>query len=99
MKAVHLTSVHPRYDTRIFLKECRSLAAAGHNVTLVVADGNGSEERDGVHILDVGKPRGRASRMLQTVNAVYQAAVKLRANVYHLHDPELLRIAGRLQRA
>jgi pyruvoyl-dependent arginine decarboxylase (PvlArgDC) len=45
---VHLSSVHPRYDTRIFVKQCRSLAALGHTVTLVVADGRGDEHVDGV---------------------------------------------------
>ncbi len=98
MKVVHLTSVHPRYDTRVFLKECRSLSASGHDVALVVADGLGAEQRDGVSIVDLGKLGGRARRMLQTVNGVCAAAVALRADIYHLHDPELLRIAGRLRR-
>ncbi len=57
MKIVHLTSAHPRDDIRIFFKECRSLAAAGHDLMLVVADGLGPEVRDGVRILDVGAAR------------------------------------------
>lgn len=97
MRVVHLTSVHPRYDTRIFLKECRSLAAAGHDVTLVVADGKGSEQKDGVCILDVGRPGSRLARMWNTVNAIYRQAMQLDADVYHFHDPELLRIAGKLR--
>lgn len=28
----HLTSAHPRYDTRIFIKQCRSLAAHGYSI-------------------------------------------------------------------
>lgn len=96
-KVVHLTSVHPRYDTRVFLKECRSLAAAGYDVTLIVADGKGDEKRDGVCIVDVGKVAGRARRMFGTVNRVRAVAVSLQADVYHLHDPELLRISGRLR--
>lgn len=98
MKIAHLTSAHPRFDTRIFLKECRGLAAAGHDVTLVVADGKGNAQRDGVSIIDVGRPRGRLSRMLMTTRKVSHMAVALDADVYHLHDPELLRIAGKLQR-
>lgn len=87
---VHLTSVHDRYDTRIFLKMCRSLAAAGHSVTLVVADGRGDETRDDVRILDVGKPSGRRDRMTRTTRQVLARAVGLSADIYHLHDPELL---------
>lgn len=97
MKIVHLTSVHPRNDTRVFLKECRSLASAGYNVTLVVADGKGAERRDGVNIVDVGKPKSRLNRMLGTVNKICRVAASLDADVYHLHDPELLRVALRLK--
>ncbi|GDY12624.1 glycosyltransferase WbpH [Planctomycetota bacterium] len=90
MHCVHLTSVHPRYDTRIFLKECRSLARAGHHVTLVVADGKGDERKEGVRIIDVGVSCGRLRRMLGATRRVLAAARKLDADVYHLHDPELL---------
>jgi hypothetical protein len=63
MIIAHLTSVHPRDDPRIFFKQCRSLSAAGHEVSLIVADGLGEEEREGVRILDAGKSRGRLGRM------------------------------------
>ena len=55
MKVAHLTSAHPRLDTRIFHKQCRSLSAAGHRVHLVVADGKGEEQREGVAIHDAGR--------------------------------------------
>lgn len=97
MKITHITSVHTRYDIRIFLKECRSLANAGHSVNLVVADGKGDEIKDGVHILDAGnKPVNRFKRMLLGVHRVFQKATSTNADIYHLHDPELLRIVPRL---
>ncbi|MBS0457775.1 MAG: glycosyltransferase family 4 protein [Proteobacteria bacterium] len=98
MKVVHVSSVHGRYDTRIFLKECRWLAAGGHEVTFIVADGNGDEVRDGVRILDVGQSRNRGERFLGAVNRAANAGIRLRADIYHLHDPELLRIASKLRR-
>lgn len=98
LRIAHLTSVHSRYDTRIFLKECRSLAAAGHQVVLVVADGLGEEQRDGVGIVDVGKSRGRLARMLGATRRVMSQAVSLDCDVYHLHDPELLPVALALRR-
>lgn len=97
-KVAHLTSVHPRYDTRIFLKECRSLAAAGYDVSLLVADGRGDETKDGVQICDVGRSRGRLTRMLLATQRVFKKAVALDAAVYHLHDPELLPVGLRLMR-
>jgi len=90
MKVCHLTSAHPRYDTRIFVKECRSLVRAGHVVTLIVADGLGPTVRDGVSIVDVGAPKGRLDRMLNSTRAVKRAAKIVDADIYHLHDPELL---------
>ncbi len=95
----HLTSVHTRFDTRIFLKECRSLAAAGYRVSLIVADGNGDEINDGIRIYDVGRQPGRVGRMTITSRRILARALKLNADIYHLHDPELLVIAKRLKRA
>jgi len=95
---VHLTSVHPRYDTRIFVKQCRSLAALGHAVTLVVADGRGDERVDGVRIVDVGRLQGRVNRVLRTTRRVLQAARRLDADLYQLHDPELIPAGLRLKR-
>lgn len=86
----HLTTVHPRGDTRIFLKQCRGLAAAGHKVHLVVADGQGAEESDGVHIIDAGHSRGRLERMVGATRRVLTRALEIDADVYHLHDPELM---------
>lgn len=98
MKVVHLTTVHSRSDTRIFLKECRSLAADGHEVTLIVADGLGEEVRDGVSIVDVGKPNGRRDRMLGATRRAMRRAVAAGADVYHFHDPELLPVGLALKR-
>jgi glycosyltransferase involved in cell wall biosynthesis len=97
---VHLTSVHPRYDTRIYHKFCRSLAQAGYAVSLVVADGKGDERSEcGVNILDVGRVRGRISRMVATTRRVRNKAVALDADVYHLHDPELMPTGLALKRS
>jgi len=98
-KVVHLTSAHPRYDTRIFIKMCSSLASKGYKVSLIVADGIGLELKNGVSIIDVGSKNGnRLSRMTNTVFKVYKAAVDLNAGIYHMHDPELLLVALLLKR-
>jgi glycosyltransferase involved in cell wall biosynthesis len=97
-KIVHLTSAHPRNDTRIFIKQCRTLAAHGYDVTLVVADDQGDGVRDGVTIADVGRSPGRLKRILSTTRRVGDKAVALDADIYQLHDPELLPVGLRLKR-
>ncbi len=98
IRIAHLTSAHPRIDTRIFLKQCRSLARAGHEVALVVADGIGSEVRNGVVVHDVGAPSGRLDRMRNVTRRVLAKAVELDAAVYHLHDPELIPVGLKLKK-
>ncbi len=99
-KITHLTSAHPRYDTRIFIKMCSSLAKnSEYDVSLVVADGFGDETKNSVNIIDVGaKSGGRISRMTSTVKKVYQKAKELKSNIYHLHDPELIPIGLKLKK-
>jgi glycosyltransferase involved in cell wall biosynthesis len=97
-RIAHLTSVHPRTDTRIFLKECTSLATDGYSVSLVIADGKGTEEKNGVVIYDVGASKGRLDRIRNAPGRVLAKALELDADVYHLHDPELLPIGLKLKK-
>ena len=96
---VHLTSAHPRYDIRIYRKQCRSLVKAGFRVSLVVADGKGDEiTEDGIAILDVGRMEGRVNRIFRTTRRVFEKARDLDADLYQLHDPELLPAGMKLRR-
>lgn len=94
MKVCHLTTVHNRNDTRIFLKECVSLKKAGYLVYLLVADGLGNDQQNGIQIVDVGnRSSNRISRFILTTKKIYHQAVKLNAEIYHFHDPELMPFA------
>ena len=94
-----ITSVHGRYDVRVFLKQCRSLASSGHKVSLVVQDGKGYENREGVEILDLGKPPvSRLRRILYSPWRMYRFLRKSNAEVIHLHDPELLPVGFLLKK-
>lgn len=99
-KITHLTSAHPRYDTRIFIKMCSSLAKNNeYDVSLVVADGKGDETKNSVKIVDSGaKTGGRISRMTGTVQKVFDKAKELDSDIYHLHDPELIPIGLKLKK-
>ena len=89
-KICHITTVHPRYDVRIFIKECKSLAKRYDDVNLIVADGKGNENIDGINIFDVGKPNGRLQRILKFPRKAYKKAIAIDADIYHFHDSELL---------
>ena len=86
----HLTSAHARGDTRIFVKQCVSLAQAGFYTYLIVADGLGNSKQDDITIYDVGKGSSRMSRIIKSTREVYKKSVEVDADIYHLHDPELI---------
>ena len=99
IKIAHLTSVHPRYDTRIFNKMCKSLETHGYSTFLIVADDKGDEFKNGIRIFDVKTSKGgRLFRMIKTVNRIFEKAKDLAADIYHLHDPELIRIGIKLKK-
>jgi len=96
-KVCHMTSAHTSEDVRIFHKECTSLAKAGYEVYLVAR--GSSYEKNGVHVVGVGRPSGgRLNRMLSFTRKVYEAALTVDAEIYHFHDPELLPYALKLKR-
>lgn len=97
MKICHMTSAHKSTDVRIFVKECVSLSDAGYDVTLV-APGE-SFEQDSIHIVGVGAMKAtRLQRMVLSAYSVFKAARATDADVYHLHDPELLPYGLKLKR-
>lgn len=67
-------------------------------MTLIVADGLGPERNGDVAIVDAGSSPGRASRMLRATGRVLEQALRLNADLYHLHDPELIPAGLRLKR-
>ena len=89
IKVCVLTSVHPPFDIRIFHKEAKSLLKAGYEVTLV-AQHDKDEIVDGINILSLPKPRNRIERMTRTAWQVYRKTLKIDADIYHFHDPELM---------
>lgn len=97
-KVAHLTSAHPRFDTRIFFKEVMSLSKHNYSVSLIVSDGEGDEHINGIKIYDVGTFRGRLNRILNAPKAIYIKAIELDADIYHLHDPELLFLGLKLKK-
>lgn len=98
MKVCHFTSAHPATDGRIFKKECCSLAKSGYEVYLVAPNAK-TEILNNVHVIGIEpKYTGRFYRMFFLARYVYLAALKVEADIYHFHDPELLPYGLKLKR-
>jgi len=80
-KACVVLSVHPYNDGRVFFKEIRSTLAAGYSVDLVSAKAPGTEPFD-----------FQGARVIPV-----RAAVATNADIYHIHDPDLLLVAWLLK--
>ncbi|MBU2538841.1 MAG: glycosyltransferase [Proteobacteria bacterium] len=97
LRVCHLTTVHPRNDIRIFLKESRALALVGFDVHLVVGDGEGDADIDGVQVHDIGvKPLSRIKRILLQPKRALKKILSLNPSIVHFHDPELLPVGVKL---
>lgn len=93
IRVFHITTVHLVFDTRVFHRECRSLAETGkYEVTLVNAKGE-NLSRHGVTLKSVYVPRNRFERMTLTMLSLALFLLRNRADIYHFHDPELIPLA------
>ena len=90
LKITHLISAHPRFDVRIFHKECSSLAKIeNYDVSLIVSDNLGDEEKNSVKIYDVGKMKGRINRIFRTTKIVLQKAIELDTKELHKFEHDI----------
>ncbi|MFA6806989.1 MAG: glycosyltransferase family 4 protein [Bacteroidales bacterium] len=98
-KVVHITTVHKRYDSRIFHKECMSLINLGFEVYLIVADGKGNEIVSGIKIIDLGLEKNRIMKFLFSTRKAMHVGKMINADIYHFHDPDLLYVGMRLKKS
>lgn len=97
IKVCHFTSVHKANDVRIFEKECISLAKAGYDVFLVAPNAKNGIE-NGVHIVGIDlQNAGRLYRIIHLSKVIYKKALDIDADIYHFHDPELLKFGVKLK--
>tara|TARA_B100000989_G_scaffold298818_1_gene290192 strand:- start:30991 stop:32115 length:1125 start_codon:yes stop_codon:yes gene_type:complete len=102
-KICHFSSSHRPDDTRVAHKEVNSLSQYFDDVTLVTHHHEKlTKIFPSIHYVDTGvsMPQKRWQRITIGAWRVYRAAVKVNADIYHFHDPELLPyvIALRLRR-
>lgn len=95
MKVCHVTSVHPSTDVRIFWKECLSLAKR-YEVSLIAPNTEDRAEQ-GVNIYGVSLPKGRLERQ-RCLGRVLDKMTEIDADIYHFHDPELMRLGVKMKK-
>jgi len=82
---------------RIFQKECSSLAQISDFDVYLVAPGESRRENN-VKVIGIGNNmKGRIHRIVNISRKAYKVAKGLRADIYHIHDPELLLFARKLK--
>jgi glycosyltransferase involved in cell wall biosynthesis len=98
LKVVHVTTVHPVTDNRIFYKECLTLRDAGYQIVLV-APHRCDEVIDGVQVRGLPAAHNRWDRASRLSRLALAICRKEDADIYHFHDPELMPSMARLARA
>lgn len=94
-----VTSVHSRYDVRIFHKIAKSVAAGGFESYILVRDNLGDEKKDGVMFQSVDfVAKNRIDRILNSWKKLLKPALAIDADLYHIHDPELIKLGIMLKK-
>ena len=80
-------------------REAYSLREHGYDVTLIVNDEQGNETLgNGICVMSTGFiPQGRWQRMTESVHRIYNLGLARDADIYHLHEAELLTVALKLK--
>lgn len=86
---MHVSSAHPLTDNRIHFRECVSLQKAGYEVTFIGVSTNSTSPSTGVALLSIPQ-RNRLRRMLFSSAQAIFLAINTKAQIIHLHDPELI---------
>src|SRR5690348_13600999 len=90
-RVLHVSTVHPPYDSRIFDREACGLARSGFHVEVAMNVAT-AEIRNGITIRPLGVHGGsRLRRIARNARALWYMLGSY--DIVHVHDPELL-VAG-----
>lgn len=95
----YLSSGQSRRDGRTFWRMGVSLVSAGYDVTYVVCDREPDDIEHGVRMISSGFSTGnRIKRMLCSRKYLYNKALEVNADIYHIGEPELIPLGLKLKR-
>lgn len=89
-----ISTVHNALDNRIFYREACSLNKAGYEVTLIAVHDR-SEIVQGIRIISIKRVKRSHRPFLWW--KVLSSALSTKADIFHIHDPELLFISPLLR--
>lgn len=88
IRVCHLSNLHVAFDTRIYFRFCRSLAR-DYDVTLIAVHPR-EEVVNGIRIIPIRRLKNRYFEMVTASLRMFPKALRVRAKVYQIHDPELI---------
>ncbi len=96
LSIVHISSVHHKFDTRIFHKECKTLSNNGFRVYLIAQAGqNYSPDNSNINLLEVPRASSKYHRFRKVIPSIYKKVTQFDPDttIIHFHDPELIPLA------
>jgi len=87
---VMLANGHPPFDTRIFVKEARTLRHAGYEVSIILPHDK-DEEKEGIKILATTPIRHGFDKLFLSPWRIFRKALKQpRRSIFVIHDSDIL---------
>lgn len=102
MRVCQITSKHSRYDQRVFKKMATSFVGEANESFLLCADNQPQEINEGVNISSIRTVKENYFNRF-FINAFgwkrfKKESLKINADIYQLHDPDLLKLGAFLKR-
>ncbi len=94
-----IASAFGRDDSLIVIRQGRSLAASGFKVTYLLCDDQPDEYKNGIYYVSTGiKSKTKKDRVKNNPKRIKEILVTIKADVYQISEPELVRIGFWLKR-
>lgn len=92
-----LISGYPRDNARIFHRQAKSLLSSGFSVSILTNDGGIDDCVEGINIYCTDYWKSRFKVLLFAKKQFYRACLKINADIYFIHSPELLTLGLKLK--
>ncbi len=95
-RVCHISLKRSATDRRVFHKECKTLIDAGFDVSYIVVNQEINNDTP-IQLSSVNLSKRRLFFNKRANNALFKKALSIHAEIYHIHEPELLPTAIKLK--